>query len=80
MVKGNGLQGKPNIQEGMLRDSRKVMDNFTFRAGIFIKAILSMTKEKGMVKCFGLMVLSIKGIGRGEFKMGKDKFTFLEDK
>ena len=78
--KANGLTIKQSILEITLKESNKVMDNFIFQVEISIKATLSTTKDKPMVRCFGQMDPSIKVNGKMEFKMERDRFIFLEDK
>jgi len=78
--KANGLTIKQSILEITLKESNKVMDNFIFQVEISIKATLSTTKDKHMVRCFGQMDPSIKVNGKMEFKMERDRFIFLEDK
>lgn len=80
MGRANGHLDKPNTQETMLKVSRKDTDSSIFRVAIFTKGILSRTSVKDMAKCFGLMVLSIRAIGKEESKMEKDKSILWEAK
>jgi hypothetical protein len=57
----------------MLRDLSRDMDNFTSQAETFIKETSRTTKKKVMDKCFGLTDPFIKGNGKAEYKMEKDR-------
>ncbi len=52
------------------------MVSFIFKVEISIKETLWMTRDKGMVKCFGQMDLFIKENGEREHRMEKDKFIW----
>jgi hypothetical protein len=52
---------------------RMVMVSFHGRAEIFIAEIIKMTRDTGMVRCFGLTVLFIKENGKWEFSMDMEK-------
>lgn len=56
------------------------MENFIFQVETSIKAISFQIKGKGMERCFGLTVPSIKESGREEFRMEKGKYIWQEDR
>ena len=75
MEKVNGYQEKPNIMEIMYKDWNKDMDSCIFLVEISIKAILFKINAKVMDRCFGLIVVFIRGNGEMEFKMEKGRST-----
>jgi hypothetical protein len=74
MVRENGRLDRLNTLEATSRASNKDMDNCIFLVVIFIREILWKTKDRVTDKCFGLMDLFIKEIGKVEFKMERVKF------
>lgn len=78
MEKVNGHQGRLNILEIMQKASKKDMVNSTIQAATSIKEILLKIKGKDMERCFGLMDLFTKEIGRVAFRTEKVTCTWLE--
>lgn len=74
MGRGNGHLVKLNIQVIILKDSKKVLDSCIFLAAISIREILLRIKDRRTGRCFGLTVHFIREIGKGGFKMERDKY------
>jgi hypothetical protein len=74
MERENGLLVKQNIQVIILKDSNKVLANCIFLVEIFIRVILLKIRDKHMGRCFGLMAHFIREIGKGVYRMERDRY------
>ena len=61
----------------MSRIRKKGMGSFTGQVVIIIKGILKMMRGMGKEKCFGLMGVFMRGVGREEYNMEWGKCFFL---
>lgn len=55
----------------------KDMEYLLGQLEMYIKAIIRVTLEMDMGKCFGVMEVFIKDSGKMEFNMGKVSYMFL---